>query len=405
MKKIAIIFLGFISSFVFAEVIEERAFTPNDAGSSNINIIDLGITPLNSTGFGKDANSSFSVSTPEGTFMKISTGEGSGATRELAIKEALIEAISKMKGFSTASLKDISAIPNFEHNSQNISRLLSKATKGRIDSYEVNNVFIEPNGSYGASVSVYKILFARNEKPNLVIFNASKFQNLGDQLKQKLINNFTQSKKMNILDRTNEAYYKAEKALIESEDASSDDIYKLGNVLGADYMLVFNLKDIGKADSKSSKLTTGSKTLKADVAVDYRLIFFATREIKLANTINLQVSVKDDSVKTNEAILSQIATALSTDILNQLYPLWVASVENGEVIFEEKLEVGAIYECVSKSSTQSSQVQITKSSAKISSAKILSGQTSLGDECTLSLNKGKEANYKLGTKGGVNLGF
>ena len=40
-----------------------------------------------------------------------------------------------------------------------------------------------------------------------------------------------------------------------------------------------------------------------------------------------------------------------------------------------------------------------------SSAKILEGQPRLADVCRLENDKGKEANYKLGEGGGVNLGF
>lgn len=409
MKKLIIFFA--LALWGFGEPLS--TFTPNDKGS-NINIIDLNVTPLsenaNSTNFSKDAPGALSLTTKEGTFIKLSTGEGSGDTREEAIKAALIEAISKMKGFSSANSKEI--INSYKMSSYNgqidqkFSQKISQATKGRVDSYEVTNIFTEPNGKYGASVNAYKVLFSRNEKPNLVIFNASRFKALGDMLKQRLINDFSQSKKMNVLDRNDAKYYSAEKQLLESEDASSEDIYKLGNVFGADYMLVFNLRDIGGAVNNSSKLTTNKSTLSADVAVDYRLILFATREIKLANTMNVRVSLKDESVKTNEEALAKIAKALSADILNRLYPLWVASVENGEVLFEDKLAVGAVYECESKTSAQSSQVQITKSNSKLSSAKILSGQTSLGDECVLTLGGGgKDATYKLGTNGGVELGF
>lgn len=392
--------LAFCVGLAFAEPIQEIAFAPSDTG--NIEIIDLNITPLK-TNFSPELSST--VTAREGTFIKVATAEGSGASKEEATKNALIEAVSKLKGLSTANLStkqfnnQMGVVQKFEPS-------INKASQGRIDSYEITSIELEPNGAYAVRVNVYKTLFERNEKPNLVIFNASKYKLLGDSLRKYLTNELVQSKKFNVLDRKNGAYYKAEKQLIESEDATSEDIYKLGNVLGTDYMLVFNLRAVGASASNSVNITANSSNVtKGDVVVDYRLILFATKEIKLANTLNLSITLKDDSVKSNEEAMSKIAKAVYTDISNTLYPLFVAMVDNQEVFFEEKLELNAIYECESKTNANFGRVLISKANASNSRAKILDGEVALGDVCKLSLEKGKNANYKLGTGGGVNLGW
>lgn len=385
-----------------AEPVQEIAYGPSDTG--NIEIIDLNITPMK-TNFTADAGAS--ISTKEGTFVKVSTGSGSGKTKEEATRNALVDATSKLKGFSTANFSTKSQkFVNELGVVESLDTQIYKASKGRIDSYEITSIETEPNGAYAVSVNVYKTLFERNEKPNLVVFNASKYKALGDSLRKYLTNELVQSKKFNVLDRKNSAYYKAEKQLIESEDASSEDIYKLGNVLGTDYMLVFNLSAVGASAKKAVNITANSaNVVKGDVVVDYRLILFATRELKLANTLTLSITLKDDSVKSNEEAMAKIAKAIFSDISNTLYPLFVASVENKEVLFEEKLELNAIYECESKSNANSGKVQVIKANAKNSRAKIIDGEVAFNDVCKLSLEKGKDANYKLGTGGGVNLGW
>lgn len=372
--------------------------TPTD--SDNVEIIDLNITPAARTAFSAEIGSS--LTTRDGTFIKTSTGEGSGQTKEIATRNAVLEAISKLKGLSAEKNLNLQSleVPTL-FGTVLTNPQMSVATKGRIDSYDIISVNIEPNGWYMVRVNVYKTLFERSKKPSVTIINASRFKELGETLQRRLTNDLVQSKKFNVLDRKNDAYYKAEKQLIESEDASSEDVYKLGNILGTDYMLIVNLRDLGKSSSSSSGVAStsaSSKASKADVVVDYQMILFATKEVKLANTLTLTLSLKDGGVKANEEAMGQISKAVSTDILNTLYPLVVAAMQDKEITFADRLDANAIYEC------GSGRVQITKS-AQTSKAKILSGEVAVGDVCKVAIETGKEANYKLGTNGGVNLGW
>ena len=372
--------------------------TPTD--SDNVEIIDLNITPAARTAFSAEIGSS--LTTRDGTFIKTSTGEGSGQTKEIATRNAVLEAISKLKGLSAEKNLNLQSleVPTL-FGTVLTNPQMSAATKGRIDSYDIISVNIEPNGWYMVRVNVYKTLFERSKKPSVTIINASRFKELGETLQRRLTNDLVQSKKFNVLDRKNDAYYKAEKQLIESEDASSEDVYKLGNILGTDYMLIVNLRDLGKSSSSSSGVAStsaSSKASKADVVVDYQMILFATKEVKLANTLTLTLSLKVGGVKANEEAMGQISKAVSTDLLNTLYPLVVAAMQDKEITFADRLDANAIYEC------GSGRVQVTKS-AQTSKAKILSGEVAVGDVCKVAIETGKEANYKLGTNGGVNLGW
>ena len=388
MKKILItaLFMGLCVNFAAAE--------PENAEANATTEIKSNFT----------ASIGESLTTRDGTFIKTSTGEGSGQTKEIATRNAVLEAISRMKGMSAEknlSLQSLEVPTLFGTVLTNPQ--MSKATKGRIDSYDVISVNLEPNGWYVVRVNVYKTLFERSKKPSVTILNNSRFKQLGETLRQRISNDLVKSQKFSILDRKNDAYYQAEKALIESEDASSEDVYKLGNVLGTDYMLIINLRDLGKANTTSSGIAatgTPSKSSKADVVVDYQMILFATKEIKLSNTISLSVTLKDDSVKSNEEAMGTISKAVSADILDTLYPLIVAAIDTSKAVtFADKLEKGAVYDC------GSGKVQVTKSGAN-SIAKILDGEIALGDSCKIATaDGGKDAGYKLGTGGGVNLGW
>ncbi|EOX2646588.1 CsgG/HfaB family protein [Campylobacter upsaliensis] len=376
------------------------------------------------------------------TNTKSSTGEGVGLTREEAINNAIIEAVGKMGGVNINSLRKSNSSV-FSNGLDTIiqdhySEQISKATKGRVDSYEINSIEQDENGKYMANVTIFKTTTTKkyqapglsaDNRRSISVFDSTPDptkRGIGAALQQKIITNLLQSRKFNVLDRDSNGYYEMEKALIQSGNAAKDEIYKLKNVLGTDYILLFSISALdGK--QKTSNLTGKSK-MEAEVVIDYRVLLFATRQIKFANTLSMKVALKDDSLSTNEQVLGQIARQISNDILNAIYPLKVAGVENGEIIFSQNLNQGDVYECFSlgkaikdsytkettgRIETKSGSIEVTRSTPKLSYAKITEGSVKVGDICRPLSNSGsgngytigRDANYKVEEGGGVNLGF
>ncbi|WP_270984166.1 CsgG/HfaB family protein [Campylobacter upsaliensis] len=376
------------------------------------------------------------------TNTKSSTGEGVGLTREEAINNAIIEAVGKMGGVNINSLRksNSSVFSNGLDTTiqDHYSEQISKATKGRVDSYEINSIEQDENGKYMANVTIFKTTTTKkyqapglsaDNRRSISVFDSTPDptkRGIGAALQQKIITNLLQSRKFNVLDRDSNDYYEMEKALIQSGNAAKDEIYKLKNVLGTDYILLFSISALdGK--QKTSNLTGKSK-MEAEVVIDYRVLLFATRQIKFANTLSMKVALKDDSLSTNEQVLGQIARQISNDILNAIYPLKVAGVENGEIIFSQNLNQGDVYECFSlgkaikdsytkettgRIETKSGSIEVTRSTPKLSYAKITEGSVKVGDICRPLSNSGsgngytigRDANYKVEEGGGVNLGF
>lgn len=375
------------------------------------------------------------------TSTKTAMGEGHGLTREEAINNAIVEAVGKISGVNISSIKRSSTQAISDNSGSNIvdaySNDISKATKGKADSYEIISANQDSAGKWVAVVEIknskttksYKAPGLDNkQRRSLAVFNASNgdTRGLGENLKTHIISNLTKSRKFNILDRDNGGYYEMEKALIKSSNANSDEIYKLKNVLGSDYLMIFDIK-AAQARTKQSNLT-GQNITKAEVAVDYQVILFATREVKYSNTLAMSVSVKDD-LKSNEAAFKKIADKITSDILNAIYPLKIASVNGQEVVFTQNLNVGERFECFSQGKalkdsytkqstsdmrveTRAGQVEITRADPKLSYAKIIDGQMKEGYICRPlgggsgpGYSEGRDANYQLNDGGGVNLGF
>ena len=375
------------------------------------------------------------------TSTKIASGEGHGLTRAEAINNAIIEAVGKISGVNISSMKRSSTQAISDNSGSNIvdtySNDISKATKGRADTYNIISAEQDGSGRWIAVVEIKNSKTTKSYKApgldhkqrrSLAVFNASygDTRGLGENLKTHIISNLTKSRKFNILDRDNGGYYEMEKALIKSSNANSDEIYKLKNVLGSDYLMIFDLK-AAQARTKQSNLTSKNIT-KAEVAVDYQVILFATREVKYSNTLAMSVSVKDD-LKSNEAAFKKIADKITSDILNAIYPLKIANINGQEVVFTQNLSVGERFDCFSQGKalkdsytkqgtgdmrveTRAGQVEITRADPKLSYAKIIEGNMKEGYICRPlgggsgpGYSEGRDANYQVNDGGGVKLGF
>ena len=373
---------------------------------------------------------------------KDARGEGYGSSYEEAVNKALADAISKMYGGKLAVGSKLSTDYTKTNDKQQLQKSyneeIARISGGTFDSYEVISNS-KQGDEYKVVVLIKKTTTTKKYKApgqsasnrrSITVFNATPDINkrgIGNNLQQQIITDLLQSRKFNVLERDTPGYYEMEKSLIKSGDAASDEIYKLKNVLATDYILLFSVSDIDGGVKKSN--LTGKTKIEAEIKVDYRVLLFATRQIKFSNTLVMKTTIKDDSITADTALIEQIAGRISSDILNAIYPLKVASVENGEVVFSQTLNQGDTYECFAlgkaikdsytkettgRVETKSGDIEVVRSTPKLSYAKITSGSVKVGDICRPLSNGsgsgngytiGRDANYKIDENGGVNLGF
>lgn len=373
---------------------------------------------------------------------KDARGEGYGSSYEEAVNKALADAISKMYGGKLAVGSKLSTDYTKTNDKQQLQKSyneeIARISGGTFDSYEVISNS-KQGDEYKVVVLIKKTTTTKKYKApgqsasnrrSITVFNATPDINkrgIGNNLQQQIITDLLQSRKFNVLERDTPGYYEMEKSLIKSGDAASDEIYKLKNVLATDYILLFSVSDIDGGVKKSN--LTGKTKIEAEIKVDYRVLLFATRQIKFSNTLVMKTAIKDDSITADTAIIRQIAGRISSDILNAIYPLKVASVENNEVVFSQTLNQGDTYECFAlgkaikdsytkettgRVETKSGDIEVVRSTPKLSYAKITSGSVKVGDICRPLSNEnssgngytiGRDANYKIDENGGVNLGF
>ncbi|TKX31571.1 CsgG/HfaB family protein [Campylobacter estrildidarum] len=278
------------------------------------NVIIYDYTPIEDVNFSNQDNIQNSKTLPHQRtkFQKISQGFGTGQTREEALNNALIDALSKLKGVSKINLRQEIKSVDFKFSAQgqivqNSKNTLQNVSNGRIDSYEITSA--ENNGTdWQIGLLAYKYLYQSDQKPKLILFDEND-ANIGKNLTQALNDVFSNSDYFTLLEREND--FKNEDKLIESKQSSSEEISKLGNVLGADYILEYKILDASKQDNFISYN-------KLKINLSYKLIFYPTREIVLSKTLNTSLIVTRDVQKEYKA-WENIALMIQKQIQNSLF--------------------------------------------------------------------------------------
>ncbi len=353
-------------------------------------------------------------------------GIGIGLTRASAVNNAILEALEQLNG---VSIKKITFISNKTINSTNgneakyiYNSAIKKFTSGRVDSYKILDVIDYGDGRFEASVEITKtkvskkyktpgysaknrraivIVPSYTNKNRYFILNQSKSAyDLSLKLTQELVSSVTQTRKFSVLDREDNEAYRNEKALIRSRDTSTDEFLKLGQVLGTDYLLVTNITEfsISKDNNQDAIVANMSSSYKTSATIQFRIIAMATRQIKWSNTSSYNFEVNG---KTNEQIysnsLKKLSSHITTQLIENIYPINVVNVSSKEVIINQgSLKVGTKFEVyklgkniidtytkesLGRVESKVAVIEIIRSLAKMSSAKIIQGKVSKGNIC------------------------
>lgn len=362
------------------------------------------------------------------------SGTGVGLTREEAVNNAILEALGKLDGVKISSKKFMST--NAVHSNDGsfikdtYNQNIQKATNGRVDSYSIDDVS-GVDGNYEARVTIKKIRTKKSYKtPGFSPHSRRKiavvpiyasdllYEILGKtygrkkvtlHLTQEVVNAITQTRKFSVLDREATQAYDNEKALLLSGDAQKDELARLKNVLGTDYLYILNVADfhLDREVTKSDLTGKISENTMANATIEYRIIVMATRQIKYSHTQNFSFAVEggntDNQILTNA--LQTIAKGLTEDIINNIYPMKIAGYSGSEVILSQKLPVGARYEvfrlgnkiydsytkeAVGYDEQRAGLIEITRSNPKMSYARVLEGSPKKGDLCRLAQDSTEE---------------
>lgn len=243
--------------------------------------------------------------------QKVAIGIGNGKNENEALNNALIDAISKLRGITTASLKqefkniDIN-ISSLVQISQSSNTTLQNISNGYINDYKINKIEKTKNG-WSIEILAYKYTFEKNKKAKIIVLNPNK--ELGENLERALNEILSKNKNFQVLERKMD--FKDEDKLLKNEQTLDEEKYKFGNVLITDYVLEFKFTNASKI---SQNKISYYKNEKKSLDISYKLIFYPTREIILFKTINANLTFNDN--KKEQKAWKKIANEINEDLNN-----------------------------------------------------------------------------------------
>ncbi|TCD48317.1 penicillin-binding protein activator LpoB [Chlorobium sp. N1] len=300
--------------------------------------------------------------------------KGYGQTRSEAVNDALLEAIRQNRGVDLQAdrevvretperlaLADSLALP--EQPTTVVRDQVRESVRGSVRQYRVLDAHELEDGRWEARLLVafthYKspgvdtskrrriaVMPFRTAAPSF-LFDGEwvPAEELSGALVQQVVTELAQSRRFVVLDRDYMDAYLNEKSLMLSSDSDESEMMKTGRVLGVDYMLVGTVTGGGESRAEKHLDLTGERTRSgaASLAVDYRIIVMATREVKWAASerVVLEDSAMpeaDDAASegVQSTLVRRAAQLIVQKALDNIYPLRIVGRNaSGEVLLNQ----------------------------------------------------------------------
>lgn len=304
---------------------------------------------------------------------------GYGASHKIAVIEGLKEAIAQVSGISVnavdamslssivAEQADNDETKSKQHFSKETQSGILTQINGYISGYQVVSSIKDDDGTYQVDMVVeiekYEVPGQNNNRRGIVVlgFKAEKSFCMGANLAadrqiegitDALVNAFTATRKFSVLDRDNEDVYALEKSLVLSEDAKRSEIAKLGQVKGTDYIVTGTIKSLNISANKRKIALSGDTftTYSASAVIDFRLLAFATRQVKFASSVRVSLGNSEISGKKCQDILSLLMQKAAAQIVDRcienIYPPLIVNISGNNIYLNiggENIKKGSLY--------------------------------------------------------------
>ena len=272
--------------------------------------------------------------------------EGLGSSKKAAIDSALVEAVSQVNGAEIASKtkRQLTEVVNDEDvkSSEAFNQEVSTITNGLIKNWKILSESLEGNNhlvKLSVNISKFKKSIQTDRLRLAVVpFRAadsvkvnqtvSKFEGA---ITAQLENYLTQTRRFALIDRSFLAEQTRELASIAAGSKASmsvDEIVKLGNRLGTDYLVVGRIEKANSvvSEKKSKVSDTVKKYLTSRARLTIRLIDVATTQIKFADTY------EKTSGTSIEKLADKLAIEIGQIVLSSVYPIRIVNASSSQVV-------------------------------------------------------------------------
>ncbi|GAA3716496.1 hypothetical protein GCM10022421_25370 [Oceanisphaera sediminis] len=263
---------------------------------------------------------------------------GFGVTEQLAVENALVEAVRQVNGVDINSSQQVEQLlhkKNGETESlTHTQRDGRMAAKGMVDSYQMLSQRCDEAGcrvELHVNVLRYKPAGRSADSRRKLAVLPFKGSH-GATFSRDLQDLYTQSRRFAVLDREQDQAYQKERRLWESDNTALTEKARMGQVLGLDYMVVGKVEKVGTRRWSETVALTGEVNHYASSAlrVRYQIIEVPTRQVKWSDTVSL--SANNGNLN---GLINQAVTRIFQESMENIYPLRVIGVTGNRVIINQ----------------------------------------------------------------------
>jgi curli biogenesis system outer membrane secretion channel CsgG len=257
--------------------------------------------------------------------------EGSGVSRNAAIAAALAGAVEQVSGVAISSNQaSISVFAQLVQGEQRETMLaeadqseIRRQSGGIVRTYRVLSLAPESSGFVArlqVDIEIYESPGNNGETRRRIAVMPFREQGsasgIGGALRDRLNAYLVQSRRFAVVDRAQDAAYQREMAVLASGDAPLTERARMGQVLGADYVLVGSIRPAASHTDRVIGLT-GERIQNSSysASIDYNVIEIATRQIKWGG------SARIGSGGGFGPILDQLAARVGDEVTEAIYPM------------------------------------------------------------------------------------
>jgi len=279
-------------------------------------------------------------------------GTGNGASRQAAIAGALADAAAQAFGV-TIDASMVSEIASIETSTSEgedsrvldalnarVSTRLQRPGNRPILGYRVIRAERGSNGWWEAEVVLryasYRKLGAPSSRRTVVVAaRGGPYKGLvADAVEKALVD----SRRFDILDRDDRDLYDQEKLFIQGDDAARAEIARLGNAVGADYLVIAELHDLAVMNNQQETIRlTGEVLVRSSFSGKLRMqvVEFSSRKVKWKDERRIRGVYEDVASITRPMLEREVGKAaghLVRGMLDAIYPMRVVKVIGDRVI-------------------------------------------------------------------------
>ena len=344
--------------------------------------------------------------------------KGFGDTYQQALSSALLEAVRQVRGLEVGTEKTLKStiIQSIDNagililGNDRISENIYTKSQGWIKTYEILEV-VEPEKKGGqwkvialVTVPVYKGAVKDDNRKTIAVLpfeiafkeimtNDTRLavDNLSERVSEGMLSKLTQSRKFAVVNRSYDKHFDKERALLKSNKVSAAEASRLGQKLGADFIIAGKIHSLNLAKDDQNFYGAKNSNFDANISLYYSVIEAPTEKIMWADTIDYKYSGEDET-----RIVSEFIAGLSKDIVSNImdviYPVKILDLQGEEDILlnqgGKRLQVGLLMDVFTQGKTlrdpdtgmpiktdgkKTAQIEITDVLPEYSIAKIVDG--------------------------------